>query len=57
MTSIKIYLRCDECGREYKENEEDEEYLRAYAREDGWVYEKVENGSFWDFCPKCRNKE
>ena len=58
MTNILIYLKCDECGKEYGEaDDENVDFLRELAREDGWEYKKVENGSKWDFCPKCATKD
>ena len=44
------YLHCTDCGKEYKEAFDDKESLMKYAHQDGWVSEKVPNGSMWDFC-------
>ena len=54
-----VVLHCTQCSREYHERDESVRALRSYAKKEGWVYKKVENGSYWDFCPKCveRNKE
>lgn len=52
------YLVCTDCGNQfvspdgdhYGESSRDVRYL---AKERGWAYAKVPNGSMWDFCPKC----
>ncbi len=48
-----VRLYCTRCRKEYKEEDEFANNLRAMASNDGWKYIKVANGSFWDFCPKC----
>jgi hypothetical protein len=51
---IKYYrLYCTSCGEEYKNEVFDSiEDVIAYYPKD-WVRKRVENGSEWDFCPKC----
>lgn len=46
-------LRCTNCGREYYESMDNIDDLLLYSSENGWVRKRVENGSEWDFCPKC----
>ena len=54
MITTRYTLRCSYCDRvEYKESFDDVNDLLEYAAKDGWVRKKVENGSEWDFCPKC----
>ena len=54
---VKIYkLYCTNCGREYKESFDDEKDLLKYSELNGWIRKKVENGSEWDFCPKCKEE-
>lgn len=55
MIYSRFILRCTQCDREYKKSLDfdDVNDLLEYAAKDGWVREKVENGSEWDFCPKC----
>lgn len=51
---IKRYkLYCTECGREYQKEEFDtiDDLIKYYPKD--WLRKKVENGSIWDFCPKC----
>jgi len=51
-------LRCTNCNRvEYKESFDNIDDLLYYSAKDGWIRKKVENGSEWDFCPKCANEE
>jgi len=51
---IIIYkLYCTKCGREYKESFDDIDDVLKYSSKDGWIRKTVENGSDWDFCPKC----
>lgn len=51
-------LRCTNCDRvEYKESFDDIGDLLEYSKRDGWIRKKVENGSTWDFCPKCIKEE
>jgi hypothetical protein len=55
MTLLKFYhLYCTCCGREYK-NEvfESPEEAEEIATNNGWKWIKVENGSIWQYCPKC----
>ncbi len=47
------YLHCTQCGKEFKENDDSITFIRGLAKENGWEYKKVPNGSFWDFCPRC----
>ena len=54
LTFYRLY--CTECGREYKEPFDDKDDLLFYASQNGWIRKKVENGSEWDFCPKCVEK-
>jgi len=50
-------LHCDQCSREYGDTDEEIKALRFYAKRDGWIYKKMENGSYWDLCPKCAKEE
>jgi hypothetical protein len=56
MIVIRYQLYCNNCGKEYKESFDDEKDLLEYSALNGWVRKKVENGSEWDFCPKCKEK-
>lgn len=48
--SYKLY--CTNCDREYKYSfDEIEDVLKYYPSD--WVRKTVENGSEWDFCPRC----
>ncbi len=47
------YLYCTQCGKEYEEQDDSILELQLSAKKKGWTYERVENGSYWDFCPKC----
>ena len=51
----RFILRCTQCSREYKDSLafDDVNDLLEYAAKDGWVRKIVENGSEWDFCPRC----
>jgi Fe2+ or Zn2+ uptake regulation protein len=51
--SLFVRLYCTRCGKQYNEEDEFANLLRETASENGWKYIKVENGSFWDFCPSC----
>jgi len=54
----RYHLYCTNCGREYREAfESEKDVLKYYPSKDGWVREKVENGSEWDFCPKCKEEK
>ena len=57
MIHKRYRLTCTNCGREYKEFGESAREVRAYARQYRWLYIKVPNGSYWDICPVCRDKE
>ena len=54
MTIHKHYmLYCTSCNREYQgEVFESVEDVNTYYPND-WEKKRVENGSIWDFCPKC----
>ena len=49
-------LTRDECSREFGGNHETKKDLKKYSSEEGWINKKVENESYWDFCPKCAVK-
>lgn len=50
---IKIYsVHCDSCN-EWAGEEENASSARASAKNQGYKYIKVVNGSMRDFCPKC----
>lgn len=54
MIRKKYSLYCTNCGKEHREiHDSEEDVLKYYPTKDGWVREKVENGSEWDFCPIC----
>jgi len=55
MTVHVIYkLYCTSCGKEYNEaSDESADQVRGWAFGDDWKYIRVENGSMWDFCPRC----
>lgn len=57
-------LTCDSCRNQfYDETEgyfptaESARIIRQHAKECGWTRKRVENGSLWDFCPKCQKEE
>jgi len=55
----QCYLVCTQCNNQFHDGEtfpvfETVRELRAYAKECGWVYWKVQNGTMWDFCPRCK---
>jgi hypothetical protein len=53
--SIHFSLRCTNCNRlDYTGDGPDSaKELREQAASDGWTYERVQNGSMWDWCPAC----
>ena len=58
VSAYSVYrLSCTRCGSNYPEQDENLRDLRRYAKQNGWVYKKVENGSMWDFCPRCQQRE
>jgi len=51
---VKYWLYCTDCGKEYNEpSDESADEVRMWASGDDWTYVKVQNGSYWDFCPRC----
>lgn len=47
-------MDCTNCNRrQFEEDGESEEELIDLAIAAGWVVKQVENGSIWEFCPKC----
>lgn len=56
---VQYYLVCTNCnnqfispcGGNYGETAKE---IRELAAGQGWVYKKVENGTFWDICPSCQ---
>ena len=57
MILIRYQLYCTQCGRQYKEDqfESIDDVIKYYPSD--WVRKKVENGSEWDFCPRCLKYE
>ena len=51
------FLYCSVCARQFGEPDESARDVRASAKEAGWVYVKVANGSYWDKCSECKDKE
>jgi len=49
-------LVCTNCQRDYDETGETITEVRTMAKRKGWVFKKVPNGSYWDFCPTCESK-
>ena len=62
MTVFRSYnLNCTRCSYGFCDNGEThydtEEEVKESALRKGWYVDvKVQNGSFWDFCPKCVDK-
>ena len=54
MTVHNCYiLHCTQCNQEFNELGESPEEVREFAINHGWkINIKVENGSYWDFCPR-----
>lgn len=53
-----FYLACTNCNNQFTHIDGDHYgetagEVRMLARENGWLYKKVKNGSMWDFCPRC----
>lgn len=55
-------LVCTNCNNQYYSDKykqfvvtETAWAVRKYAREDGWIYKRVGNGSYWDFCTRCKH--
>lgn len=57
--TVRAYYRlyCTSCGKEYNESsDESADEVRMWASGDAWTYTKVQNGSYWDFCPRCTHE-
>jgi len=50
-------VHCTRCGREAPEGCETKTGALTNAKADGFIRKKVQNGSYWDFCPKCQQRE
>jgi len=58
MSVYKHYiLSCTNCGIQLEEAGESITEVREFGRDNGWIFKKVQNGSYWDLCPKCKDKE
>jgi len=54
MIHTSYRITCDRCNRrEYSEGDEEQGEMLLSAHEQGWRSKLVENGSTWDFCPRC----
>lgn len=53
----RFTLACTRCGRQHEDDGESIAEARELGRNCGWIYKKVQNGSYWDFCPRCQKKE
>jgi hypothetical protein len=56
---IHYYLVCTSCNNQFISPDGDHygetgREVLELARAQGWVRRRVENGSMWDFCPRCR---
>lgn len=52
--TVCIHLSCTNCNAQgYLGETESVKQTRKDAADLGWVYKRVPNGSFWDFCPRC----
>jgi hypothetical protein len=54
-----FYLVCCDCSDQFTSRTGDHyaesgKEVREQAKSEGWLYVKVENGSFWDICPRCQ---
>ena len=50
-------LVCTNCRRQHDEEGETITEVREFGRDNGWIFKKVPNGSYWDICPKCQEGE
>lgn len=54
MIHTAFRLTCDRCNRRgFDQGDESEDDVYANAQMHGWTFQKVQNGSIWDFCPEC----
>ena len=58
MTHCEYRLTCDKCRNvENNDGYDNEAELLKNSEKAGWTFRKVQNGSIWDFCPKCSKLE
>lgn len=56
------YLACTQCNDQFIDRDgeftaETARAVRSLARAKGWIYCKVPNGSYWDICRRCQERE
>lgn len=60
MSLHKIYyVTCTDCSNQFTSKTGDHhgetpKEVRDQAKVEGWKYTRVQNGSYWDLCPRCQ---